>query len=280
MKPNKDWQDYEHIVKYFYEALGRLNGVKILGYGNSCKVRGKSGSMHQIDVLTQTTIKDNSFRTAIECKYLNKKVGRDVVMKLSALLEDTDIEKGIIVSKNGFTKEALKYAEHKSIRLAELDDYKKYEVEKDAINIANITLNLNVTLTRPKILSVKVDDVELKSTSTILGPIWYGHIQTTSKSPVGLQTYIDEFRRELGRLDLIGEVKYKDVSFPEGSMFNGNQELNGKVVTKLYLTGKLTSNSDIHTHEITLVDKISLIMKNIFEEETFAITQHGAIDRI
>ncbi|WAC39734.1 hypothetical protein [Pedobacter sp. SL55] len=84
----------------------------------------------------------------------------------------------------------------------------------------------------------------------------------------------------MGRLDLIGEVKSKDVNFPEGSMFNGNQELNGEVVTKLSLTGKLTSNSDVHTHEITFVDKISLIMKNIFEEETFAITQHGAIDRI
>ncbi|WAC39733.1 restriction endonuclease [Pedobacter sp. SL55] len=186
MKPNKDWQGYEHIVKYFYQALGRLNGVKILGYGNSCRIKGKSDSSYQIDVLTQTTIKDNSSRTAIECKYLNKKVGRDVVLKLSALLEDTGIEKGIIVSKNGFTKEALKYAEHKSIRLAELYDYKKYEVGKDAINIANITLNLNFTLTRPEILSVKVDDVELKSTSTILGPIWYGNIQTNSKPPVGL----------------------------------------------------------------------------------------------
>lgn len=280
MKTSINWQDYEHVVKYFYEALGRLNGVEILGFGNSCRLKGKSDSSYQIDVLTQTTNKDKSFRTAIECKYINKKVGRDVVMKLSALLEDTDIEKGIIVSRNGFTKGALKYAEHKSIRLAELDDYEKFGVGKNTVHIADITFNINSTVTRPEILSVTVDDIAITPTSTFLGPTWYGHIQTISKSPVGLQAYIDEFRRELGRLDLLNEVKYKDVNFPEGSIFRDNQDPNGKIVTKLSLSGVLTSNSNVHTHEITLVDKISLIMKNIFEEEMFAITQHGAIDRI
>lgn len=280
MKTNNSWQDYEHIVKYIYEALGRLNGVEILGYGNTCKRKGKSGSAHQIDVLTQTTIKGKSFLTAIECKYLNKKVGREAVMKLSALLDDTGIEKGIVVSKNGFTREALKYAEHKSVRLVELDNHKKFNVSKNEVHIADITFKIDSTLIRPEILCVKVDDVELKPTSTFLGPFWYGHIQTPSKSPVGLQAYIDEFRRELGRLDLIDEVKYKDIDFPEGTVFNGNQELNDKNVSKLSISGVLTSNKDLHIHEIKLVDKITMIMKNIFEEEMFAITQHGAIDRI
>ncbi len=280
MKPNNNWQDYEHIVKYIYEALGRLNGVEILGYGNTCKRKGKSGSMHQIDVLIHTTSKDKSFYTAIECKYVNKKVGRDVVMKLSALLEDTGIEKGIVVSKNGFTREALKYAEHKSIRLVELDDHKKFNVSKNEVHIADITFKIDSTLTRPEILFLKVDDIELKPTSTFLGPFWYGQIQTKSNSPIALQTYIDEFRRELGRLDLIDEVKYKDIDFPEGSLFKEAQELDGKVVTKLSISGVLTSNKDVHIREIKLVDKITMIMKNIFEEEMFAITQHGAIDRI
>lgn len=280
MKANNKWQDYEHVVKYIYEALGRLNGVEILGCGNTCKRTGKSSSVYQIDVLTQTTSKAKSFLTAIECKYLNKKVSRDVLMKLSALLEDTGIEKGIVVSKNGFTREALKYAEHKSIRLVELDDHKKFNVSKNEIHIADITFKIDSTLTRPEILSVKVDDIELKSTSTFLGPFWYGQIQIKSRTPIALQTYIDDFRRELGRLNLIDKVKYKDVDFPEGTVFNGNQSLNDKNVTKLSMSGVLTSNKEVHVHEIELVDKITMIMKNIFEEEMFAITQRGAIDRI
>ena len=34
-----------------YETLGKESGVKIEGYGNNCKVKGKSGVNHQIDVL-------------------------------------------------------------------------------------------------------------------------------------------------------------------------------------------------------------------------------------
>lgn len=280
MKTNKHWQAYEQITKYIFEAIGRLNGVEILGCGNECRRKGKSGSLYQIDLLTQTTSKDKSFLTAIECKYIGKKVGREVVMKLSALLEDTGIEKGIVVSKSGFTKDALKYAEHKSIRLVELDNHKKYELNKDVINIAEITLNLDVEITRPEILSVKVDDSELKPTSTFLGPFWHGQIQTKSNSPIALQTYIDDFRRELGRLDLIDKVKHKDIDFSEGTVINGNQALNDKNITKLSISGVLTSNKEVHIHEIELVDEITMVMKNIFEEEMFAITQHGAIDKL
>ena len=48
---NLDWKTYESITKYIYETLGEKSGVKIKGYGNRCKVPGKSGVIHQIDVL-------------------------------------------------------------------------------------------------------------------------------------------------------------------------------------------------------------------------------------
>jgi hypothetical protein len=49
---NLDWKTYESITKYIYETLGREFGVKIEGHGSKCKVHGKSGDEHQIDVLT------------------------------------------------------------------------------------------------------------------------------------------------------------------------------------------------------------------------------------
>ena len=72
-KKNLDWEEYESVTKYIYEALGREDGVTILGYGHNCKVKGKSGVLHQIDVLTQHSNELHKYQTAIECKYLNKK---------------------------------------------------------------------------------------------------------------------------------------------------------------------------------------------------------------
>ena len=45
---------------------------------------------------------------------------REVVMKLEATMEDTGIEKGIVVSKCGFTKDGFEYSKAKNIGLVEL----------------------------------------------------------------------------------------------------------------------------------------------------------------
>jgi hypothetical protein len=47
--------------------------IKIKGYGHNCKVTGKSGLSHQIDVLTEQLDGEQLLLTAIECKYWNKK---------------------------------------------------------------------------------------------------------------------------------------------------------------------------------------------------------------
>ena len=47
-----NWKSYEEIVKCIYEQLGQSANIKILCWGKTCKVKGKSGVNHQIDVLT------------------------------------------------------------------------------------------------------------------------------------------------------------------------------------------------------------------------------------
>ncbi len=120
VKTTLDWKTYESITKYIYESLGSKAGVKVLGYGNICKVSGKSGINHQIDILTSHSDGINSYRTAIGCKYWNEKISKDIVMKIYSIVEDAGIEKGVIVSKNGFTKDGAEYAKHKNISLVEL----------------------------------------------------------------------------------------------------------------------------------------------------------------
>ncbi|MBK8042618.1 MAG: hypothetical protein IPK21_08105 [Haliscomenobacter sp.] len=69
-----DWKEYEEITKYVYETLGNAAGTKIVGHGRTCKVEGKSGVSHQIDILTSHSDGVHNYRTAIECKYWDKKL--------------------------------------------------------------------------------------------------------------------------------------------------------------------------------------------------------------
>lgn len=94
-----EWQDYEEITKHIYATLGEAHGVKIEGHGKDCKVIGKSGVEHQIDVLTSHSDGIHSYRTMIECKYWDQNVNKDVIMKVAEIVEDAGLNKGIIVSK-------------------------------------------------------------------------------------------------------------------------------------------------------------------------------------
>lgn len=67
-------------------------------------MKGISGVSHQIDVLTSHSDGTTIYETVIECKFSKKKVNKDVAMKLVGLIEDAGINKGIIVSKNDFTR--------------------------------------------------------------------------------------------------------------------------------------------------------------------------------
>ena len=105
-----DWKEYEEITKYIYETLGNAAGTKIVGYGGTCKVKGKSGVSHQIDVLASHSDGVHNYRTAIECKYWDKKINKEIVMKIAEIVEDSGINKGVVVSKMGFTEDGISYA--------------------------------------------------------------------------------------------------------------------------------------------------------------------------
>lgn len=115
-----DWKTYESITRYIYESLGKQAGVRVKGHGQNCKVTGKSGVAHQIDVLTTHSDRLHSYDTVIECKYWKEKVNNDTVMKIASIIEDTGISKEVIVTNSGFTKDRLEFAKFENIGLVEL----------------------------------------------------------------------------------------------------------------------------------------------------------------
>lgn len=138
-----EWQDYEEITKHIYATLGEAHGVKIEGHGKDCKVIGKSGVEHQIDVLTNHSDGIHSYRTMIECKYWDQNVNKDVIMKVAEIVEDAGLNKGIIVSKNGFTPDAINYARYRNIGLVEL---RKPTDEDWKGRLRNIVVKMNMIL--------------------------------------------------------------------------------------------------------------------------------------
>lgn len=134
-----DWRAYEKVVEHIYRELGCASGIETVCSGPSCKVSGKSGSKHQIDVLTSHSDGVHTYKTAIECKHWEKKVGKTPITKLAYILADAAIDKGIIVSKAGFTPDAVKVARDENISLVELrrplDDDWKDRIESIHIDI-------------------------------------------------------------------------------------------------------------------------------------------------
>ncbi|MBB1643887.1 restriction endonuclease [Sphingobacterium sp. UME9] len=195
--PEINWKDYEAITKYVYESLGAQYGIKVLGYGNACKLKGKSGVMHQIDVLTEQLNGTKSICTAIECKYCKEKANKDIVMKLSETMFDLGIEKGIIVCKSGFTKNTVMYAEHKGIKLVKLWEVGESDVDyKKEIEFGTLDIRLNVTRTRANITSITFGDKTIHF-DPLIGAAYLFNLRDAFGREVSLKPYLLKFASEV-----------------------------------------------------------------------------------
>lgn len=272
-----NWKDYEEITKYIYESLGQASGVKIVGHGHSCKVKGKAGIDHQIDIVTSHTDGVHTYRTAIECKYWKEKINKDVVMKVAAIIEDTGIQKGVIVSRNGFTADGIAFAQSKGIGLVELREVNDSDRSGEGriSDIPLASLGFTMELRRPEVLSVGFD---LVSSETISGEMnhYQWKVKLESKREVPFDNYITAFQKMLHQQ-------------PPEKLYSKHFELKGAAVINritgerieisgLTLNGKLTVKN--HNKTIELVDRVWLLMKSLFEDKQFLISKNGAISTV
>jgi len=108
---------YERLAALVFKALEAQHAVI-----HDLKLTGEDPEvLHQIDVTVE--IGDSSKRLIIECKDFDisgAKVGLDIVRNFRSVVEDTKAEEAIVISCNGFTEDAQKYARSKNIKLAVL----------------------------------------------------------------------------------------------------------------------------------------------------------------
>jgi len=263
-----DWKKYEYITKYIYETLGRESGVNIEGYGNNCRVKGISGVNHQIDVLTSHSDGIHIYKTAIECKYWKDKINKDIVMKVSEIIKDAGINKGVIVSKNGFTEDGISFAKYRNIGLVELR-----EIEGKEWNGRKRIFDIKTWIHRPEILRTAIDIVDKNKKEGEDVKIDKVKIKLSDGNEVPFSNYMTTFKKELHKLDC-WQIFSKGYKLDEAFLINESN--NSKVkIRGIIFTGVLTKlKSNLKFYP---VDQIWLIMKSIFEDRTFTISVKGII---
>ena len=263
-----NWKEYEEITRYIYETLGKQVGVKIIGYGNNCKVKGKSLVEHQIDVLTGHSDGIHDYKTAIECKHWKSKINKDIVMKVSEIIEDTGINKGIIVSKIGFTKDGISFAKYKNIGLVELREVEDGDqIKKSGLQFVKSEVRY------PEIDEIQIHNVTKQPQSGENTNILDITIKQQNGVEIELASFLQNFEKEIRRQEPYKRIKR---SYP---MF-GATLINIKTKRKTPIHG-ITLGGLLNSCDAGLKffpqDKVWLIMKSHFEKKTFTISQKGVI---
>lgn len=88
-------------------------------------LEGRSGGRHEIDVLVKKSDGITDFSAFIECKAWNHPIEKDIVSKVSYIVRDLGLSKGIIVSLEGWRLGAEQAAKELGIDL-----WDGYELEK------------------------------------------------------------------------------------------------------------------------------------------------------
>ena len=262
-----DDKEYEATTAALYQALGEGSGITIEGFGASCRVQGKSGSWYQIDVLTKQSNGLQTVRTAIECKFWKKRVARNVVSNLITLLEDTNIEKGVVVSREGFTSGAIALARQRNISLVEMREPGDADWEG---KIKSIHIMLHMTAPEfyhfefvqpPQQAGEKVQftvsgqDIEIKE---------------PTKEPKTLDQIANGTASSATSPDQVIEVR-----FPVGT----TMQVAGFHEQAMIEAVRFKVRHHVHEREIVIDgdQAIRLIVKEVFEERQFHIGHDGQI---
>lgn len=265
-----NWKDYEETTKFIYETLGKNTGVIIECFGNSCKVVGKSTVEHQIDVLTKHSDGIHEYKTAIECKYWNENINKDIIMKVAEIVEDASLNKGIIVSKKGFTKDAIDYAKYKNIGLVELREM----TEKDwKGRIKDIIINMNMLLPEITKMDLVLNENTEPNFHQGMTRVEFLEIQSSDNN-LNIESIIKSFTQELleqeENLEHIKIIKFDSETKILYKPTNQVLPIRGMKFTGILRIAK-------EKIEIKGENHIWLIMKSIFENKTYTITKDKQI---
>lgn len=146
-----------------YEALTEVVFARLLAQDKSCadvardtKMRGKTGTTHQIDVSFSFVIGGTKYLTLVQCKDWASAVKQEQVMAFHDVLNDIPGQpRGIMVSRSGFQEGARTIASHHGICLYELREPK----DEDWAGLIR-TINMTAKIQMPVFRSTRLNPDE------------------------------------------------------------------------------------------------------------------------
>lgn len=107
-------KEFESLVVKIYNSLKKQPEHENIQH--NIRLKGKDG-YRQIDILITSQIANFDIKTIIECKDYSKKVDVKTIDALHSLLQDVNANKGVVISRKGFTKTAINKAKRLGILL-------------------------------------------------------------------------------------------------------------------------------------------------------------------
>lgn len=269
-----EWKDYENITKHIYETLGRKSGVEIVCHGSECKVLGKSGVRHQIGVLTSHSDGIHQYKTAIECKYWEQTVNKDIVMKVAEIIEDEALNKCIIVSKNGFTPDCIDFARYKNVGLVELREMADEDWEG---RLKTLSAEVNIMAPQYTGFNFMISEKPPPVFPTEKANLSLFKLKRPGREEDDLTSIVQDFNQEVAKqkegdpFEKIYEVEpgTRVTYIPSGETFS----ITGIKISAILRIGK--TGFSIKGEEY-----VWLIMKSVFEGNTYMIGRDGEINQI
>jgi len=270
------WQNYEATVKFIYEALGARAGVIIECYGASCRRVGKSGVSHQIDVLTSHSDGVHTYYTGIECKYWDQKVNKDIVIKTAYLTEDCKFDKSVIVSKEGFTEDAILTAKNTNVYLVELKEH-NLSISGDILTKFYVNMEYSIPELNGTNININEKYKGKYDSHPVLSQNPYEvFIVKKNKEIIALKDLIIDFLGERVLKTENSDLVCEKFSFEEGTKLKAYKVKGSIPIFGVELFGfkRVYTRLDGDYFE----NRVWLLMKLIFENKSMVVTLNGEIE--
>ncbi|WP_374949342.1 restriction endonuclease [Mucilaginibacter sp.] len=232
---------------------------------------------HQIDVLTEQFDGERQLLTAIECKYARKKVDKEIVMKLSQTMQDSGITSGIIVCKAGFTRDAVTFAEHQGIKLAELRVANENDEHYNkTVEIGTLDINMPIMVSRANVTGIDFGNctITIRDQNDYLY-MYYTHLRHANGKSVPFDSYLKAFAEEVHNRGELLKTITKD--FPLSDKLFWKLPDKEIAVEKIAITGFFAKIDMSTKKSLLLTDQVWLIMKDLFDKRNLTLSKSGLI---
>lgn len=153
--------EFEIFIKEIFENISAEE--KNSKIEHNVQIEGADGK-RQVDVLISTTFSGLDFRTIIECKNHGKVLDITFVDEFHSKIQDLKASKGVLVSKNGFSKKALSKASRLGITLCTADTAKD-NLKKLGFQIPVLVKEISIQEMNPQVQFTTTRKTDFKSES-------------------------------------------------------------------------------------------------------------------